>query len=204
MSEDIRTQQRWLIAGVATLVLLFILVIVALVRSVQPREGDAQVGHRFPAAQLAYCGPTDSRLCVVSFNQVEEGDMIVSLQVPRLFYPEFDLVINRFGVESTYECKEEKGISMGVTCAGASQVPGETLQFKVISRKDGLLLAEGKFQIIGIAISTPEDQATPTGTVTAFPTAIVTETPFPTPLPPTQSIATLTPPVSYPNPTSYP
>jgi len=129
---------------------------------------------------------------------------LVNLQVPRLFYPEFILVINRFGVESTYECKEAKGISMGVICAGASQVPGETLQFKVISRKENLLLAEGKFQIIGIAISTPEDLATPTGTATEFPTAIVTETPFPTPLLPTQSISTPTPPNSYPNPTTYP
>ena len=204
MSDDIRTQQRWLIAGVATLVLIFILVIVALIRSVRPRDGDPQIGHRSPAAQLAYCGPQDTKLCIVSFNQVEGGDMLVNFQVPGVFYPEFILVINRFGVESAYECKEAKGISMGVTCAGASQVPGETLQFKIISRKDGLLLAEGKFQIIGIAISTPEDQATPTETATGFPTAFITETPFPTPILPTQNIPTLTPPASYPNPTSYP
>ena len=204
MSEDIRTQQRWLIAGVATLVLLLILVLVALIRSVQQPGGDPKVGHRFPAEHLAYCGPQDPNVCVVSFNQVEGGDMLVNLQVPRLFYPEFTLVINRFGVESSYECKESKGISMGVTCAGASQVPGETLQFKVISKKSRLLLAEGKFRIIGIAISTPEGLATPTETPTELPTEISTETPFPTPVLPTQSITTPTPPNSYPNPTSYP
>ena len=103
--------------------------------------------------------------------------MLVNFQVPRLFYPEFVLVINRFGVETPYECKEAKGISMGVTCAGASQVPGEILQFKVFSIKDGTLLAEGKFPIIGIAISTPEEILTPTGTAFETPTGVTTETP---------------------------
>ena len=129
--------------------------------------------------------------------------MLVNFQVPRLFYPEFLLVINRFGVESIYECKEAKGISMGVTCAGASQVPGEVLQFKVVSIEDNVLLAEGKFQIIGIAISTPEGELTPTRTSTGLPTESTTETPFPTPVLPTQDITTGTPPTSYPD-SSYP
>jgi hypothetical protein len=204
MSEDIRTRQRWLIAGVATLAILFILVVVALVRSIQQSGGDPHIGHRSPAARLAYCGPQDKRLCIVSFDQVEGGDMTVNLQVPSLFYPEFVLVINRFGVESTYECKEAEDVSMGVLCSGPSQVPGEILQFKVISIKDKLLLAEGKFQIIGIAISTPQDLLTPTETATEPPaTEAPTEMPFPTPVLPTQGLSTPTPPTSYPNP-SYP
>jgi hypothetical protein len=198
MSEDIHTQQRWLIGGIATLVVLFILVIVALVRSVQPQDRGAQIGHRSPAAPLTYCGPQDTRLCVVSFDQVEGGDMTVNLQVPRLFYPEFVLVINRFGVESAYECNETEGVSMGVTCSGPSQVPGETLQFKVISKVAGLLLAEGKFQIIGIAISTPAEPLTPTATATELPTETPTRTPIPT-----QVFSTPTPPTSYPD-SSYP
>jgi hypothetical protein len=123
--------------------------------------------------------------------------MTVNLQVPRIFYPEFVLVINRFGVESPYKCKETEGVSMGVTCSGASQVPGETLQFKVISKENGLLLAEGKIQIIGIAISTPAE-LTPTATTTELPT----ETPMMTPGP-TQIFSTPTAPTSYPN-FSYP
>ncbi len=201
MSEDIRTQQRWLIIGVAALALLLVLVIVALVRSVLPHDSRSQIGHRSPAASLTYCSPQDARLCVVSFDQVEGGDMRVSLQVPSVFYPEFRLVINRFGVESTYECKQATRISMGVICAGASQVPGETLQFKVISVRDGILLAEGKFQIIGISISTPEDLSTPTETPTGIPSAIPTDTPFPTEIVPTQAVPTL--PTSYPD-SSYP
>jgi hypothetical protein len=198
MSEDIRAQQRWLIAGVATLILLFILVIYGIYRSVQPHDRAAHIGHRYPATPLTYCSPQDARLCVVSFNQVEGGDMTVNLQVPRLFYPEFSMVINRFGVESAYRCIEADGISMGVICSGPSQVPGETLQFMVFSKKDGILLAEGKFQIIGIAISTPEDLLTPTQTPTEFPTEIPTETPFPS-----QEFSTPTLPASYPD-SSYP
>jgi len=184
---------------VAALALLLILVVVALVRSLGPRDGHSQVGHRSPAAHLTYCSPQDAKLCVVSFNQVEGGDMQVNLQVPSLFYPEFRLVINRFGVENIYECKEAKGVSMGVTCTGASQVPGETLQFKIVSLRDNILLAEGKFQIIGISISTPEDMLTPTETPTGIPNAIPTDTPFPTSLPPTQAVSTPTSPTSYPD-----
>ena len=141
---------------------------------------------------LSYCGPEDTRLCVVSFGQVIDGDMQVHFQVPRFLYPDFILVINRFGEESTYECKRTKGLASSVVCTGASQVPGEVLQFKVISRKNGLLLAEGKFSIIGIALSTPE--------------ILLTETPTPSAVPGTET-TTVTPSYpnpSYPNPTSYP
>lgn len=190
MSEDIRTQQRWLIAGVAILIILIILVIVALFRSMQGSKSDPQIGSRFPAARLAYCSPGDPGLCVVSFGQVVDGDMMVNFKTPRFLYPEFILVINRYGVESTYACQRVKGLSNGVTCTGASQVPGEVLQFKVIARKDGFLLAEGKFPIIGIALSTPED--VPTETLEP-PTATASPTGSPMPLP-----------TSYPNLTPYP
>jgi hypothetical protein len=214
MAEDIRTQQRWLVIGVAALAILFILVIVALIRSIQPRAGDPHIGHRSPAARLAYCGPQDTKLCVVSFGQIEGGDMQVNLHLPQLFYPEFVLVINRYGVENAYVCKQAKDIPMGVTCSGASQVPGEMLQFKIIAEEDGLLLAEGKFQIIGIAISTPEElltaTPTPTATATGTPTAL-TRTALPTPTlstpgtPGSVTPTSLTPalPTSYPPP-SYP
>ncbi len=85
-----------------------------------------------------------------------------------------------------------------MTCSGAPQTPGEILQFKVIAQKDGRLMAEGKFAIIGIAISTPEDLSTET------PTASPTESPADlTPIPTmditTPGFPTLTPPTSYPD-----
>jgi hypothetical protein len=119
------------------------------------------------------------------------------------------LIINRFGVESKYDCQRTKGILINVTCAGASQVPGEILQFKVFSKMEGTLIAEGKFPIIGIAISTPEGNPTPTGTAIETPTESPTETPanltpiptqaLPTGVVPTQEFSTpIAPPTSYP------
>lgn len=132
--------------------------------------------------------------------------MLVNFQLPAVIYPPFTLVINRYGVESTYECTRTKGFLGGMTCSGASQTPGEILQFKVIARKDGTLIAEGKFPIIGIAISTPEIIPTATETPTAGPTDL---TPFPTetfptlesPTPniPKPGFPTLPPPTSYPD-----
>jgi len=205
MSSDARHQQRWLVTVVILLVILLILVVAGLIRSIPRRSSDpsSQIGHRSPAAKLTYCQPEDTQLCVVSFGQIEGGDMLVNFQLPSAIYPPFTLVINRFGVESVYQCARTRGFLRGMTCRGAPQTPGEILQFKVLAQKDGTLIAEGKFAIIGIAISTPEDLST--GTSTASPTASPTElTPFPTgTLPametPTPGFPTLSPPTSYPN-----
>ena len=201
MSDDIRNQQRWLITVVALLVIILILVVIGLIRSIPGRgSSNPLVGHRSPVVKLTYCKPEDTQLCVVSFGQIEGGDMLVNFQLPSTIYPPFTLVINRYGVESPYECKRTKGFLGGVTCSGASQAPGEILQFKVFAQKDGTLIAEGKFPIIGIAISTPE------GTGTESPTESTAElTPSPTEIFPTEEFLTPTPPTSYPAPpTSYP
>jgi hypothetical protein len=140
--------------------------------------------------------------------------MLVNFQLPTVIYPPFTLVINRYGVDSAYECTRTKGFLRGMTCSGAPQTPGEILQFKVIAKKDGTLIAEGKFPIIGIAISTPENLSTatetPTGGPTETPTALTpspTETfptlETPTLETPTPGLPTLTPPTSYPD-LSYP
>jgi hypothetical protein len=205
MSLDIRHQQRWLVTVVVLLVILLILVVLGLMRSIPGRSSDPgpQIGHRSPAVKLAYCNPEVTRLCVVSFGQIEGGDMLVNFQLPSLIYPPFTLVINRYGVESAYKCTRTRGFLGGMTCSGASQTPGEILQFKVIAQKDGRLIAEGKFLIIGIAISTPEDPSTetPTASPTESPADL---TPFPTEAFPTPEISTpgsptLSPPTSYPD-----
>src|SRR5512147_968931 len=104
MSSDIRHQQRWLVTVVILLVILLILVVLGLIRSIPGRSSapSVQIGHRSPATKLAYCQPEDTRLCVVSFGQIEGGDMLVNFQLPSVIYPPFTLVINRYGVESAY------------------------------------------------------------------------------------------------------
>lgn len=200
MSLDIRTNRSRWIAGLLILVIFILLAVVFVVQFIQKRaEGSGpRVGHRSPIAALAYCGAEDRELCIVSFSQIIDGGMQVYIQTPRVFYPPIILVINRYGVESTYECQKVEPLANRVVCEGAPQAPGEILQFKIIFKEQGTLVAEGKFAIIGIAISTPA--VIPTATLTGTPTA--TPTGAPTRRTPTPSRTTPSP-SSYPNP-AYP
>lgn len=202
MSSDIQTHRNRWIAGLLILAIFLLLTVIFIIRFLQSRaEGTGpRVGYRSPIAELAYCAAEDRELCIVSFNQIVDGGMQVNVQTPRVFYPEIILVINRHGVESTYECRKAEPLANWVVCEGPPQVPGEVLQFQVIFKEQGTLVAEGKFSIIGIAISTPEvipnaTLETPTETPTITPTAAPTRR---TPTP-----ARATPSPSYPNP-SYP
>jgi hypothetical protein len=199
MSIDVQTSRNRLIAGIAVLVILLLVAVILLVSSTRQRADGPRIGHRSPVAELNYCGPDDRTLCVVSFSQIVDGDMQVNIHTPRVFYPKFVLVINRYGVESTYECSKEDPLSRNTECFGPPQVPGEVLQFKVVFKEQRTLVAEGKFAIIGIALSTPEILSTTT------PEELVTETPTRSPVLPTRTpMHTRTAPVtSYPNP-SYP
>ena len=194
-----------MIAGIAILVILLLAAVIFLLSSIRQPAEAPRIGYRSPVAELDYCGPDDRELCVVSFSQIVDGDMQVNIHTPRVFYPKFFLLINRFGVESTYECRKEDSLSQNVECFGPPQVPGEILQFKIVFKVQGTLVAEGKFAIIGVALSTPEVSftLTPEELITETPTrspVLTTRTPMPTRTP----MATRTAPVtSYPNP-SYP
>lgn len=199
MSIDIQTSRNRLIAGIAVLVILLLVAVFFLLSSIRQPADAPRIGHRSPVAELDYCGPDDRELCVVSFSQIVDGDMQVNIHTPRVFYPKFVLLINRFGVESTYECSKEDSLSQNVECFGPPQIPGEVLQFKIVFKVQGTLVAEGKFAIIGVALSTPDVSSTST------PEELIAETPTQSPVQPNRTpIPTRTAPVtSYPNP-SYP
>ena len=207
MSSENRTNRNRLIAGIAVLIVLIILIISSASILRQRRNGQPQVNHRFPIAKLTYCGPQQETLCIVSFSQEVDGAMRVNLQTPDSFYPKFYLTISYEGAESTYECQRVEESPTSVYCTGAPQVPGLVLNFKVISKNGGTVLAEGNFSIIGIALSTPEIITTGTvegltGTPVETPTAgLPSRTPTLVQATPTPTLATPSP--SYPNP-SYP
>lgn len=202
MSSDIQTYRNRWIAGLLILFIFILLAVIFGILFLQKRaEGSGpRVGHRSPIDALAYCGPEDRELCIVSFSQILDGSMQVNIQTPRVFYPQIILIINRHGVESTYECQKVEPLANRVVCEGPSQPPGEVLQFKVIFKEQGTLVAEGKFSIIGIAISTPE--ILPTATLET-PTGTPTVTPVGTPTRRTPTPTRTAPGTSYPNP-SYP
>ena len=199
MALNTFTTRDRLIAGVVTLLVLVVLLSYSVISVLPRREAGPQVGHRSPAETLTYCGAEQNKLCIVAFSQEVDGGMQVNFETPYAFYPEFILKITHDGQESTYECQRVEATSTGVVCTGRPQVPGEVLEFKVISKYWGTVFAEGRFAIIGIALFTPSVETT--GTLET-PTGIVTLTPefdTPTPIP----TATRTTPTSYPNP-SYP
>lgn len=209
MSLDNRINR--IIAGLAISIVLIILLIyfgaTLFTRKGEPRP---RLGNRSPVETLAYCGTDDPKLCIVSFNQDDLGQMVVNFQTPNPYYPEFILSITFNRQENLYGCERGKQPLNSMICSGVMQVPGEILQFKVVSKSWGTLLAEGNFAIIGIALATPENiptatieglTSTPATVTPGFPTARPTFTPFPTQTPATPSYPNPSP--SYPNP-SYP
>ena len=207
MTPEISTSRNRLIAGLLVL-LVFVIVICYFLISFLPRKPEQpKIGTHSPTDTLAYCQPEQTGLCVVAFSQVIDGAMQVNIQTPYTHYPEIILKISRNGQESTYECKPMDTLATGIVCLGASQTPGEVLNFKIISKSMGTLLAEGNFAIIGIALFTPEAAATatetPTETLTPTETVLFTDTPAATRLNTPTPTGTRGPP-SYPNPTSYP
>jgi hypothetical protein len=200
MSTD--TRIKWIIAGLAISVVFVILLIFYGITRFTHKDGRPPFGQRAPVETLSYCGSEQDKLCIVSFSQGGDGQMLVNFQTPNPYYPEFVLSIAFNGQEATYECERGEQAQATMICRGVMQVPGEVMQFKVVSKNWGTLLAEGRFAIIGIALATPED--IPTATIeglagTATPMFLL-PTRTPTGTPPTPSY----PNPSYPNPTSYP
>jgi len=199
MSFGTITNRTRLIAGAVLLLVILLLTVYYLIAFAFQGKGGPQVGHRLPIETLTYCGVDQNKLCIVSFSQEVDGGMQVNFQTPYAFFPGFLLKIIHNGEENNYECERDEAAFTTVVCTGAPQVPGEVLEFRVISKKLGTVVAAGKFAIIGIALFTPVVETTGTSeTPTVVPTGLPSLTPVPaTPIP------TLTPPTSYPNP-SYP
>ncbi len=196
MASELITSRNRLIAGLIILLVVFILICYFLITLFPLRKEPPKIGQHALVETFAYCDAEHHGLCVVSFSQDRDGGMQINIQTPYAYYPEIVVKIEHNGEESTYECQRVDPASPGMLCTGAPQVLGEVLQFKVISKNWGTLLAEGEFAIIGLALFTPEPVLTTTLQVTG--TATVTPV-FTTSTPPW----TASPP-SYPNPTSYP
>jgi len=129
---------------------------------------------------------------MASFSLDSDGNMLVNILTPGLSFPDFYLKIIHSKGESIYECQKVERFANNVYCIGEAMRLGEVLQFTIISIDGDALLAEGKFAIVGLALSTPEIAvSSPTVDLTASPTLDLLETPTP--------IRT-TPSPSYPNP----
>jgi hypothetical protein len=188
-------RKRWIL-GISISVLL-ILIISGVVWFQGKQSRQAEVSQRFPLQRLGYCSSDQVTPCVVSFSLVSDGKMLVNFLTAGAFYPDFYLKIKEGDVQHIYGCRKASTFATSVYCTGAALPLGQLFQFSIFSLKEDVLLAEGDFAIIGMAIGTPEIASSPTvGTPsTPSPTeGLAPETPIPGQTTPTP---TLTP--SYPN-----
>jgi hypothetical protein len=191
------------IAGIAIFLLIALVTAGSwwLVQSLHPARRAEQ---KIFVIRLGYCGADDARPCILSFSQVGDGKMQVDVLVPSSAFPDFYLTISREGQSYLYECEESEDSPTQIQCVGAEMFPGELLQFSLVAMKDERVLAEGRFTLIGLMLSTPVagalDTAIPTEPASGSPTPVFPRTPTPGTRTSTPT-ATLP---SYPNPTSYP
>ena len=191
--------RKRLILGISISAVLLLLLISGFALFKEQQSEQPHVDQRVPLQRLSYCSSDQITPCVVSFSLDSNGNMIVSLLTTGAFYPDFYLKIKQDSVQHIYNCQKVNKFATSVYCTGVVLPLGEVFQFSIFSLKEDVLLAEGDFPIIGLALGTPVVLATPTlGTPsTPSPTEeFVSQTPTPAQVTPT---ATPTPPTSYPN-----
>jgi hypothetical protein len=169
------------------------------------KSSQASLDKRFPLQRLSYCSSNQVMPCIVSFSLDSDSNMIVSLLTTGAFYPDFYLKIKQGEEPHIYNCQKVNKFATSVYCTGATLPLGEVFQFSIFSLNEDVLLAEGNFPIIGLALGTPEVALSPTsGTpFTPSPTEELLQTPTlvgATPISTSTPTPTLNP--SYPNPTS--
>jgi hypothetical protein len=180
------TRNRFLLSSIS--VVLVLLIVSGLVLWRERQRNQARVDQRFPVQGLKYCSSSPVTPCVVSFSQDADGNMLVSFLTDGAFYPDFYLKIKAGEEEHIYVCEKVNTFATSVYCTGKAMPVGVVLQFFIISLKEDVLLAQGNFPIIGIALAAPGIFAPPTPTT--GPTAVFTsvtpeipETPESTPSP---------------------
>lgn len=147
-------KRKRLILGIAILAVLVLLTISGLVFR-EWRNNRARVDQRFPLQGLKYCTSYPVTPCVVSFSQDSQGNMLVSLLTEGAFYPDFYLKIKAGETDHIYVCEKATPFATSVYCTGKALPVGEELQFYVISINGDVVLAQGNFPIIGMALAAP-------------------------------------------------
>ena len=171
-----RTQ---LIAGVAILVLLILMIPGSILLRREWQRRQAHVEQRFPLQELNYCNSDQVTPCVLSFGLDADGNMLVNFLTSGAFYPDFYLKIKTDAGDHIYVCEKAYKFATSVYCTGKAVPIGEALQFLIFSINEEVLLAQGSFPIIGMALVTPEDFSPPTPTITPTGEFVPESTPSP-------------------------
>jgi hypothetical protein len=97
--------------------------------------------------------------------------MLVNFLTDGAFYPDFYLKIKTGENEHIYVCEKVNTFATSVYCTGKALPVGQVLQFFIISLNEEVVLAQGNFPIIGMALAGPEIFLSPTPTDVATPEA---------------------------------
>lgn len=196
-------RKRWIL-GICISTALILLIISGFALFKRGQSGQARIDQRSPLQRLSYCSSDQITPCIVSFSLDADGNMLVSFLTAGAFYPDFYLKIKQGEEQHIYSCQKVSKFATSVYCTGATLPVGEVFQFSIFSLKEDILLAEGEFSIIGLALGTPIVFPSPTLGTPSAPSAteeiLQTPTPVQGALTPTITPrATPTPPTSYPN-----
>lgn len=164
-----------MIRGISISVVLLLLIVSGLVLFRDRQARQARVNQRVPLQGLSYCTAKQITPCVVSFGQDADKNMIVNILTAGAFYPDFYLMIKTDEQDHIYVCEKANTFATSVYCTGQLLPVGRAFQFLVFSLNEDVLLAQGSFPIIGMALVTPPVFVTPTPT----PPSLLAGTPSP-------------------------
>jgi hypothetical protein len=168
-----------LIPGITIAIVLVILTLSGLALRQASQSRQARVEQRFPLQGLGYCTSNPVTPCVVSFGLDRDGKMLVTFLTAGAFYPDFYLTIKTGENEHVYVCQKVDTFATSVYCTGKALPVGEVLQFQIFSINEEVLLAQGNFPIIGMALAPPELFASATPTITPTGASTPERTPSP-------------------------
>ena len=194
--------------GMSSSAFLIVLIIWGWMLFKEQQARQAHIGGRFPLQSLNYCSTNHVTPCVVSFSLDSNGNMIVNFLTTGAFYPDFYLKIKQDEDDHIYNCQKVSKFATNVYCTGTALPLGQIFQFSIFSIKEEVLLAEGNFSIIGLALGTPIVAVSSTLGTPLTPSEVPTlQTPTAAQLTPSATSTPTLPPsypgTSYPNP-SYP
>jgi len=134
--------------------------------------------------ELSYCNPVNPpKLCLVSFGLDSNNRMLINFVNPEPSTFPFYLKVQRAETSSRYDCQAIVSAPTEVFCTGEPAGLGDSVDIELYSSKGGVLIAKGTFVIDAFALATP---------FTISGTALYTQSPFDTAMPPTAFLPSAT------------
>jgi hypothetical protein len=166
-----------ILAAAIPLLLMAVVVIAGAAWYLRGREKPVPTA----VVQMTLCDVNASGICLVSFGADQMNQMVINLHMPRGNYPEMYAVVTSRGSANRFTCQTVEDSPKSVYCTGTRTPLGEPVSLKLIATENEVLIAEGTFVVMAIALPSPMNFTLAPGDLTEEP--IETVTPFTRPLP---------------------